>query len=138
MDQGVAAVARAKYDWEIDWLPPKPRARRPTRIFTSGMALVLSRLGKLFYGQSRFRLASLGFRAAYLISSARRDEPLAFLAKCAIRQGDFDQAFAWFVRRANLIPSTEPIVRATMPVSFPAPHHRWRRRCGYVVHAAAD
>ena len=73
-------------------------------------------LGKLLYGQSRFRLASLGFKAAYLISSARRDESLAFLAKCAIRQGEFDQAFAWFVRRANLIPSTEPIVRATMPV----------------------
>jgi hypothetical protein len=79
-------------------------------------ALVLSRLGKLFYGQSRFRLASLGFRAAYLISWARRDEPLAFLAKCAIRHGDFDQAFGWFVRRANLIPSTEPIVHAAMPV----------------------
>ena len=118
MDQGVAAIARAKYDWEVDPSPPKPRARRPTRIFTSGMALVLSRLGKLFYGQSRFRLASLGFRAAYLISSARRDEPLAFLAKCAIRQGDFDQAFAWFVRRAYLIPSIEPIVQATMPVVF--------------------
>jgi hypothetical protein len=93
-------------------------ARRPTRIFTSGMALMLSRLGKVFYGQSRFGLASLGFRAAYLISSARRDEPLAFLAKCAIRQGDFDQAFALFVRRAYLIPSTELIVRATMPVVF--------------------
>jgi hypothetical protein len=116
MDQGVAALARAKYDWEIDRVPPKPRARRPARMFTSGMALVLSRLGKVFYRQSRFRLASLGFRAAYLISSARRDEPLAFLAKCAIRQGHFDQAFAWFVRRANLSPSSEPIVRATMPL----------------------
>ena len=116
MDHGVAADARAKYDWEVDWLPLKPRARRPIRIVTSGMALVLSGLGKLLYGQSRFGLASLGFRAAYLIPSARRDESLAFLAKCAIRQGEFDQAFAWFVRRANLTPSTAPIVRATMPV----------------------
>ena len=127
MDHGVVAVARGNYDWGVvDSLPPKPRtlwARmftkprtlRPARIFSSGMALVLSRLGKLFYGQSRFVLASLAGRAAYFISAARRDEPRALLVKCAIRQGNFDQAFAWFVGRANLTPSTEPIVQAVMP-----------------------
>ena len=91
MDRGVAAAARAKYDWEVDRFPPAQRAQRPPGRVAGRIVFALSLLGRHFYGQSRFALASSAFRVAYFLSAARQDELLALLAKCAIRRGKFDQ-----------------------------------------------
>jgi hypothetical protein len=120
MDHAVAAVARAEYDCQVDRVPPAPRALRPHGPISGRIAVLLTALGKRLYGQSRFLLASLTFRAALLLSAARRDELLALLAKCAIRQRQYDKAFDLFVARVNLKPSFEPMVRAAMPTVFRA------------------
>ena len=120
MDHAVAAIARAEYDWQVDRVPPAPRALRPPRLIFGRIAVLFTALGKRLYGQSRFLLASLAFRAALLLSAARRDELLPLLAKCAIRQKQYDKAFDLFVARANLKPASEPIVDAAMPAVFRA------------------
>jgi hypothetical protein len=118
MDHGVATVTRSKYDWEVDRLPPSPRALGRTGIVARRIATALTDVGKQSYGRSRFLLASLAFNVAYFLAPARRDELLSLLAKCAIRRRKFDRAFACFICRAYLIPSRQPIVQTAMPTVF--------------------
>lgn len=107
----IAAKAREQYDWEVGRIRT---VRQPIWKLRPRWALI--KLGSYCYSRSLFFIAAALFRAAHRLAPEQQDELLTLLAKCDVRQGNFDQAFDWFARLCNLErPEDLRIKTAAMP-----------------------